>query len=66
MKDFNEQNFKEQFKLNLERKYVKSFEDADRFEKYSALSETIMDLITKNWTETNKQNKDKRNALVDH
>lgn len=62
MKDFNEQDFKEQFKLNLERKYVKSFEDADRFEKYSALSETIMDLITKNWTETNKKNKDKRNA----
>ena len=62
MKNFNQQNFREQFKLNLERKYVKSFEDADKFEKYSALSETIMDLITRNWTETNKNNKDKRNA----
>ncbi|MFM1585339.1 glycogen/starch/alpha-glucan phosphorylase [Helcococcus ovis] len=53
----------ENFKSNLEQKYVKSFEDSTKFEKYHALSETIMDMISKDWLETNKKNRTERNAF---
>ncbi|MFM1534511.1 glycogen/starch/alpha-glucan phosphorylase [Helcococcus ovis] len=59
----NRKQFIENFKSNLEHKYVKSFEDSTKFEKYHALSETIMDMISKDWLETNKKNRTERNAF---
>ncbi|WP_408120347.1 glycogen/starch/alpha-glucan phosphorylase [Helcococcus ovis] len=59
----NRKQFIENFKSNLEQKYVKSFEDSTKFEKYHALSETIMDMISKDWLETNKKNRTERNAF---
>lgn len=63
MKKLNRKQFIENFKSNLEQKYVKSFEDSTKFEKYHALSETIMDMISKDWLETNKKNRTERNAF---
>ncbi len=63
MKKLNRKQFIENFKSNLEHKYVKSFEDSTKFEKYHALSETIMDMISKDWLETNKKNRTERNAF---
>ncbi|MFM1583441.1 glycogen/starch/alpha-glucan phosphorylase [Helcococcus ovis] len=63
MKKLNRKQFIEKFKSNLEQKYVKSFEDSTKFEKYHALSETIMDMISKDWLETNKKNRTERNAF---
>ena len=63
MKKLNSKQFIENFKSNLEQKYVKSFEDSTKFEKYHALSETIMDMISKDWLETNKKNRTERNAF---
>lgn len=63
MKEFNRDLFLENFKNNVEREYAKSFEDATRFEKYHALSRTIMDMVNKNWAETKKRDKGERNAF---
>lgn len=62
MNNFNKNNFMENYKSNLEKKYIKSVDEATNFEKYSALSDTIMEMVAKNWAQTNKNNKDQRNA----
>ena len=62
MNNFKKELFLDNFKTNVERKYAKKFEEATKFEKYAALSETIMAMVSKNWVETKENNKDQRNA----
>ena len=62
MKEFNRDQFKQDFKNNVVTLYAKSFDEASRFEKYHALSKTIMDQISKDWVSTTEKNKNERNA----
>lgn len=62
MKEFNRDQFASDFKNNVITLYAKKFDDASRFEKYHALSKTIMDIISKDWLETTEKNKNERNA----
>lgn len=62
MKEFDRELFLDNFKSNIVKEYAKSYDDATRYEKYHALSKTIMDIVAPNWVNTNKQNKDKKNA----
>lgn len=62
MEKLNETFFTESFKHNVERTYAKKYDDASLREKYDALSETIMELIQKDWIETHENNRYKRNA----
>lgn len=62
MKEFNRKIFLENFKSNIVKEYAKSYDEASRYEKYHALSKTIMDIISENWVKTNKENKELRNA----
>ena len=62
MKEFNRDQFKHDFKNNVVTLYAKSFDEASRFEKYHALSKTIMDQISKDWVSTTEKNKNERNA----
>ena len=62
MKEFNRDQFASDFKNNVITLYAKTFDDASRFEKYHALSKTIMDIISKDWVTTKEKNKSERNA----
>lgn len=62
MKEFNRNQFTNDFKNNVVNLYAKTFNDASRFEKYHALSKTIMDIISKDWVSTTEKNKNERNA----
>lgn len=62
MKEFNRDQFTSDFKNNVITLYAKKFDDASRYEKYHALSKTIMDIISKDWLDTTEKNKNERNA----
>lgn len=62
MMKFNGDSFQQEFKLRLEKTFVKKFEQATNREKYVALSQTIMDLIQKDWVDTKEKTSKKRNA----
>lgn len=62
MKEFNRDQFTSDFKNNVITLYAKKFDDATRYEKYHALSKTIMDIISKDWLDTTEKNKNERNA----
>lgn len=62
MKEFDRDQFTNEFKNNVINLYAKKFDDASKFEKYHALSKTIMDIIAKDWLDTNEKNKLERNA----
>lgn len=62
MREFNRNQFTENFKNNVIALYAKSFDEATDFEKYHALSKTIMDIVAKDWAKTKENNKNKRNA----
>ncbi len=59
---FNEDFFLKEFKTNLEKTFVKKYEEATDREKYVALSQTIMNLIQEDWLETKEKTSKKRNA----
>lgn len=59
---FNEDFFLKEFKTNLEKTFVKKYEEATDREKYVALSQTIMNLIQEDWLETKENTSKKRNA----
>ena len=58
----NKENFISTFKLALRLKFGKNLEEASDLEKYTALSETIMELIADKWKETGEAYRDKRQA----
>lgn len=62
MMKFNGDSFQQEFKLRLEKTFVKKFEQATNREKYVALSQMIMDLIQKDWVDTKEKTSKKRNA----
>lgn len=62
MKEFDKQLFLENFKDNVIKEYAKPFEEASKFEKYHALSKTIMNMVTKDWAKTTMKTKKERNA----
>ena len=59
---FSKKTFKKEFIKNVEREYAIKFDDATRYQKYHALSKTIMDLINENWVDTKENDRDQRNA----
>lgn len=62
MKEFNRDLFLDNLKSNIVKEFSKDFENASNFEKYRALSKTIMDIISEDWLNTKKNQKDKRKA----
>lgn len=58
----NKENFINTFKLALRLSFGKNLEEASDLEKYTALSETIMEFIADKWKETGEVYKDKRQA----
>lgn len=62
MDNFKKEEFLDRFKQNIESSFAKTIDEATEFEKYKALSDTIMNIIAKDWTETKENNKDERNA----
>lgn len=62
MVTLDKKNFKDRLKFNVESRLAKRFDQASKREIYSALSETIMEMIQKDWIETKEKNSKKRNA----
>ncbi|MDO5026506.1 MAG: glycogen/starch/alpha-glucan phosphorylase [Tissierellia bacterium] len=60
--EFNREFFLKEFKTNLEKTFVKKYEEATDREKYVALSKTIMNLIQEDWIKTRQETEKKRNA----
>lgn len=56
----NEQEFIEDYKKNIQTLYSVDLVDATGFEKYAALSRTVMDLIAKDWIKSRKQSEKSR------
>ncbi len=62
METLNKNDFRQEFRVNVEKLYGKKYDDASKREKYGALSKTIMEKIQQDWIETNEKNKTRRNA----
>lgn len=63
MKEFNRELFLDNLKGNVVSEFSKKFEDASNYEKYRALSKTIMDIISQDWLETTEKQKNERKAF---
>lgn len=58
----NKIEFRAQLESNLINTFGVDYEAADDYEKYGALSKTIMQMVQSDWMRTTKENRHKRNA----
>lgn len=59
----NKQEFRTELETNLKREFGVTYADATNFEKYGALSKTVMDILQDDWIATKEDDKKKRNAF---
>lgn len=58
----NKEAFQKELKTNLKREFGVTYEESTNFEKYGALSKTVMDILQDDWLDTKEADKKKRNA----
>lgn len=57
-----QQEFKTDYLNNLQNEFQTTYEEASTFEKYGALSKTVMDMLQDDWMRTIEKDKTRRNA----
>ncbi len=56
------EQFRNELQMNLQNEFGVDYEHSSTFEKYGALSKTVMNRIQEDWKETKEKNKSRRNA----